>query len=115
MRLVLDEGVPRQLVGALRAAGLDADPFDRAWAGLSNGKLIGKIEIAGYDVLLTNDRNIAAQQSIAGKQVAIVALAFNRRRDVLEHVDEIVQAIRQARPGQHVVMRSDRVRGKITD
>ena len=74
MTVVLDEGVPRSLAGALRAFGLDADPFDPAWIGLRNGVPLRRVEAAGYSVLLTNDKNMAFQQSLKGAGVAVVAL-----------------------------------------
>lgn len=107
MKVVVDEGVPKQLVGALRQAGLDAHRFKRDWRQTSNGALIAAIAADGYEVLLTNDKNIASQQSLKGRAVAVVALPLNRRAAIMTRVADIVDTIRRAKPGQHIVMGLD--------
>lgn len=107
MRVVVDEGVPRQIVKALRERGIDADRFKREWETTSNGELIAAIEAAGYVVLLTNDKNIANQQSLKGSTLAVVALPLNRRSAVMARVDDICDTIRNSKAGQHVVMGLD--------
>ena len=92
MRIVVDEGVPRQLVAALQKAGFDASQFNKAWKGITNGKLIAAVEAGGFDVLVTNDKNMVSQQSLQGRSLAVVALPTNRRA---------------TSPGQHVVMDYD--------
>ena len=110
MKVVLDEGVPRSLAGALRVLGLDADPFDPAWIGLRNGVLLRRVAAAGYAVLLTNDKNIAFQQSLKGARVAVVALPLNRRSAVLARAADIAETIRRAAPGRHLLMNLDGTR-----
>lgn len=110
MKVVVDEGVPRQLVDALRQRDVDASRFVPGWAGMSNGALLRALEEQGFDVLLTNDKNIASQQSLAGRWVAVVALPHNKRSAILERVDDIVDTLRNAEPGQHIVMMLDGTR-----
>ena len=110
MRVVVDEGVPRQLVQALREVGLAADRFRDDWKQITNGELIRAAEAEGYAVLLTNDKNMADQQSLEGKSLAVVALPLNRRAAVMARVGDIADTIRRAKPGQHVVMGLDGTR-----
>ena len=107
MRTVVDEGVPRQLVQALRDHGIDADRFPRHWAALGNGALLRTIEEAGFSVLVTNDKNMAHQQSLQGRSIAVVALPSNKRRLILERVEAIADTVAHAKPGEHVVMGLD--------
>ncbi|SFU41718.1 hypothetical protein SAMN02799631_00572 [Methylobacterium sp. 174MFSha1.1] len=107
MRTVVDEGVPRQLVQALRDYGIDASRFPRHWAALGNGALIRTIEEAGFAVLVTNDKNMAHQQSLRGRTIAIVALPYNKRRLILERAEAIADTITQAGPGEHVAIGLD--------
>lgn len=107
VKVVIDEGVPRQLVQALRERGLEADRFNKNWRETSNGALIALVESAGYDVLLTNDKNIADQQSLKGRSIAVVALPLNRRSAVMGRIDDIADTVSQAKPGQHIVMGLD--------
>ena len=110
MKVVLDEGIPRHLVPALRRDGIDTYRFDKTWAGLTNGDLLSAVERAGYDVLLTNDKNMASQQSLAGRSIAVIALPHNKRRTMLERVPDIVDKLAYAQPGAHIVMALDGTR-----
>lgn len=107
MKVVVDEGVPRQLVGALLNAGFDAHQFKSAWKGIANGKLIAAAEDQGFDILLTNDKNIASQQSLKGRTIAVVALPTNRRATIISRLADIIDTLERVTPGQHVVMDRD--------
>lgn len=107
MKVLLDEGVPRRLVTALRDLGIDTSRFPREWFGMRNGQLIALLEKLGISVLLTNDKNIASQQNLSGRSLAIVALPHNRQPDILQRADDIADTILRARPGQHVLMAWD--------
>jgi hypothetical protein len=41
---------------------------------LTNGELLTAAEEAGFDVLLTTDKNIQYQQNLTGRRIAIVVL-----------------------------------------
>ena len=44
------------------------------WDRLANGALIAAVEAAGFDVLLTTDKNIRYQQNLKNRSLAIVVL-----------------------------------------
>jgi hypothetical protein len=46
----------------------------RGWDKLKNGELLKAAEDAGFDVLLTPDKNIRYQQNLAIRRVALVVL-----------------------------------------
>jgi len=48
----------------------------RGWHKLSNGELLKAAEEAGFDVLLTTDKNIRYQQNLKGRRLAIVVLGI---------------------------------------
>jgi hypothetical protein len=48
---------------------------DRGWDTLSNGDLLAEAERAGFDVLLTADKNMRHQQNLRGRRIAIVVLS----------------------------------------
>ncbi|HEY7387715.1 MAG TPA: hypothetical protein VH640_04355 [Bryobacteraceae bacterium] len=48
---------------------------DRGWDTLSNGDLLAAAEEAGFDVLLTADKNMRYQQNLAGCRIALVVLS----------------------------------------
>jgi hypothetical protein len=53
-------------------------------AGLKNGRLLDAAESAGFDVLITVDRNIPDQQNFGGRSISVVILCglTNRLRDL---------------------------------
>ena len=100
MKIVVDEGVPRQLVGALRQAGLDAHRFRRDWKQSSNGALIAAIEAEGYGLLLTDDIDIADVKELVPTYIGLCRLflvqAFPSKRSVLSVKEEEVLPYRAA-------------------
>jgi hypothetical protein len=44
------------------------------WAGLENGDLLDEAEKASFGVMLTADKNIEKQQSMAGRSIALIVL-----------------------------------------
>lgn len=113
MKLVIDEGVPKQLASALLAAGLDAHKFNKEWRGLKNGALIAMVERSGHAVLLTNDKNLLHQQNLLRRSVAIVSLPLNKRSALMKRVDDFVDTIRRAKPGQHISIGLDGTRTAV--
>ena len=69
--------------------------------GLSNGKLLQAAEEAGFDVLLTTDKNIRYQQNLEGRRLAIVVLGNPQRPAVHRHMDRVVAAVNAAMPGSY--------------
>ncbi len=48
---------------------------ERGWDRLSNGDLLTQAERAGFDVLLTAEKNMRYQQNLAGRRIALVVLS----------------------------------------
>lgn len=100
MRVLLDEHLPldfaKELVGheasTVRAQG---------WSGLKNGELLRAAASAGFEVLLTNDRGIEHQQSLAGLTLSVVVLnsPSNKLHDLRARLAATLEAIGVAQPG----------------
>ena len=103
-RVLLDEGVPRHLAAALQAAGFSVAHYPLPWKQTKNGELLQLAERHEFDVLITNDKNIYAQQNLRGRNLSIIVLPTNLRRVVMERAAEIVDALRQIQPRQYVVI-----------
>ena len=71
MLILLDNNAPRGLVRALTGHAV-TEARERGWATLKNGELLSVAELAGFDVLVTADKNIRHQQNLAGRKIAIV-------------------------------------------
>ena len=71
MRVLLDEQLPRHL--AREIVGHDTSTVQqRGWAGLKNGELLRVAADAGFDVLVTADRNLQFQQNLSQSQLGII-------------------------------------------
>jgi predicted nuclease of predicted toxin-antitoxin system len=92
-RVLLDEGVPRHLAESLDTAGFLAAPYPNSWKQLTNGELLALAEREGFDVLVTNDKNITAQQNLRGRNIAIIVLPSTRRREVMALAAELKRVV----------------------
>ena len=104
--MLLDECVDRGLADAL--AGHDIQTVAGAeWAGLGNGELLRRAQIA-FDVFVTTDRNLQHQQNLPRFDIAVIVLSAptNRLRDLLPLVPRLLEAIKDAQAGHLVVLQS---------
>ena len=92
MLILLDNNAPRGLVRAL-AGHTVIEARERGWATLKNGELLSEAEQAGFDILVTADKNIRYQQNLAGRKVAIVVLTQLRWRLVCKRLSEVASAV----------------------
>lgn len=71
------------------------------WAGKENGELLGVAE-AEFEVLVTVDRKLKYQQSVVGRNIAVVVLVA--RRNKIEFlwplVPELEQILSGINPGE---------------
>ena len=49
--------------------------FENGWSTLQNGALLAAAEAAGFEVLVTTDRNLRYQQDLRNRRIAIVVLS----------------------------------------
>ena len=98
MRVLLDNNAPRGLVRALTAHTV-AEARQHGWAELKNGELLTAAEEAGFDVLVTADKNIRYQQNLKQRKIAVVVLTQLRWRLVRNRLPEIAAAVNSAATG----------------
>ncbi len=104
MRVLIDECLPRQLKGWL-ARYLDVSTVqEMGWANVKNGKLLRAANAAGFDVLLTADKNMHYQQNFDGLNISSVVIPTNRKRLVEKCIPTIRQSLENLQPGLKVVM-----------
>ena len=100
MKILFDNGAPnpiaRNLVGHVVT-------FARkiGWHELENGELIQRAEEAGYEILLSTDKNIRYQQNLVGRKIALVVLGNSQWPMVRLHLDKIVVAVNACTPGSY--------------
>lgn len=99
MLALFDNGTPRTLARYLIAHHAVTEARARGWEQLGNGQLLTAAEAAGFEVLITTDKNIRYQQNLADRKIAIVVLGKGRWSLIKPHVAQIVAAINSATPG----------------
>jgi hypothetical protein len=100
MRVLFDQAVPvpiRSYLGdhEVRTAA------EHGWETLKNGELLAAAEAAGFDVLLTTDKNIRYQQNLSKRTIAIVVLGQQQWPRVRPHVRIVTDAINAATPSSY--------------
>ena len=98
MRVLFDNGTPRGVAHGLPDHTVE-ECRSHGWDTLRNGELLAAAEDAGFDVLLTTDRNIRYQQNLTNRTIAIVVLSKGRWRLIRTRLSEIAAAVAAATPG----------------
>ncbi len=75
---------------------------ERGWDTLSNGELLAAAEQAGFDLLLTADKNMRHQQNFAKRRIALVVLSTPQWPVVKLHLEKIAAAVNAATRGSYV-------------
>jgi hypothetical protein len=73
----------------------------QGWDKLRNGDLLNRAEQAGFEMLLTTDKNMRYQQSLTGRKIAVVILSRQQWVQLRPHVQLVVDAINLAAPGSY--------------
>jgi hypothetical protein len=75
---------------------------DRGWDRLGNGDLLAAAEDAGFDVLVTADKNIRHRQNLAGRRMALVVMSTPQWPVVKLHLERIAAAVNAATLSSYV-------------
>ena len=100
MRILFDQGTPAPLIPFLEGHTV-TQAKDLGWDRLVNGELLKAAEESGFEVLLTTDKNMTAQQNLKARVIAIVVLGNSQWRIVQRHVRKIAIAVGGATPGSY--------------
>ena len=98
MLVLFDHGTPRSVARFLTGHTV-VEAVARGWDRLSNGALLKAAEDAGFEVLLSTDKNIRYQQNMRERRIAIVILGNSRRPDVHRYIQRVMEAVNAATPG----------------
>ena len=99
MRNLFDQGTPAPLAAVLTGHTVEKVRA-LGWDTLVNGELLTAAEAAGFEVLITTDKNLRYQQNLTGRAIAIVVLGTPQWPVVRAHVDRVVAAVNAANPRQ---------------
>ncbi len=100
MKILFDNGTPKPIAVSLTGHEIT---YARqiGWHEMENGELIQQAEQAGYDVLLSTDKNIRYQQNLTRRKIALVVLGNQQWPLVRLHLDRIATAVNACTPGSY--------------
>lgn len=98
MKVLLDEMLPADVAGLLPDHEV-VSVQQAGYKGLKNGELLRRAADDGYDVLLTADRNLPAQQNIPAARIAVVLVRGSKTSEVAAQAEAVEAAIAVAQPG----------------
>ena len=100
MLILFDNGTPRGLARFLTGHSVE-EARTRGWEELANGELIDLAEQAGFEVMVTTDKNIRHQQNLKAHKIALVVLEHSQWPMVKLVAENIVAAVNGAKPGSY--------------
>jgi hypothetical protein len=101
MLILFDNGVPAPLRHALKGHVI-VEAYERGWDRLLNGELIAAAEAAGFDVLVTTDKNIRFQQNLKDLRIAFVVLGNQQWPTLRRFLEKVTAAVNAATPGSYI-------------
>jgi predicted nuclease of predicted toxin-antitoxin system len=101
LKVLLDQNAPRPLARFL-AHHQVIRSAELGWSSLKNGELLQAAEQDGFDVMVTPDRNLAYQQNLRERLLAIVVLPSGRWPEIEPHVPAVAVAVDRAKPSSYV-------------
>ena len=95
MKVLFDYNLPYKLRSAM--AGSSSHQIlstgYMGWADLKNGELLHTAESNGFEVFVTSDKSLKAEQNLTGRKLAIIVLTANNWPIVKAYIPTILEAI----------------------
>jgi hypothetical protein len=101
VRILIDECLPTRCRTWFSGHIVETVEF-RGWKGVLNGALLARAVAAGFEVLLTADRQMYRQHDFSRLPLAVVVTPGNRLSVLNGLRDTIVAAVERATPGDYV-------------
>lgn len=99
VKVLFDQGTPAPLRRSL-AAHVVHTAYEMGWFTLTNGELLRAAESAGFEAIVTTDKNIRHQQDIAGRRFGVLVLPTTDWATIRRHIAEVVESLGAVRPGE---------------
>lgn len=101
MHILFDHGTPAPLRSFLTGHTIRRAK-EEGWDTFNNGELLQAAEEAGFDVLVTTDKNLRYQQNLADRKIAIVVLVTGQWPVLRKRVEPVITAVNTATPGSYI-------------
>lgn len=99
MKVLFDQGTPVPLRRALAGHAVST-AYEMGWSTLTNGEFLRAAEAAGFEILVTTDKNLRHQQNLTGRKLGVLVLPTTDWATIRVHTDRIVAALAAVRPGE---------------
>jgi len=100
MRVLFDQATPVPIRSYMQQHEVRT-AAQEGWDTLKNGELLSVAEAAGFDVLLTTDKNIRFQQNLSERKIAVVVLGQQQWPKLRPRVRLVAEAVNAATPGSY--------------
>ena len=102
---MLDENLPRPMAKLFQPPLEVISVHDMGWAEMKNGELIAEMQRAGFEFLLTADKNLQYQQNLSNIPIRLVVLHTfdNRLKNLVRYVTQIQETIFNASDAEQVI------------
>lgn len=100
MKILFDQGTPVPLRRHLEGHNVTT-AYEQGWSKLLNGQLLEVAERAGYELLITTDKNLRYQQNLHDRRLAILVLGTTSWPRIQQHIDAIRTRITQMSAGSY--------------
>ena len=98
MKVLFDHNVPHKLRHSLvNHAVITAD--EMGWSQLENGQLLRAAEDAGFEVMITGDKNLSYQQNLRERKIALIVLSTNNWNVVKLQPQLVIALLSLVTPG----------------
>ena len=98
MLILFDHSTPAPLRYALKGHAV-VEAIERGWDRLANGALLDAAEAAGFELLVTTDKNMHQQQNLTGRKISIVVLGNAQWPVLRRYVERVATVVNAATPG----------------
>ena len=98
MLILFDHSTPAPLRYALKGH-VVIEATERGWDRLANGALLDAAEAAGFELMVTADKNMHYQQNLTGRKISILVLGNAQWPILRRYVQRVVTAVNATTPG----------------
>jgi hypothetical protein len=106
LKVLFDQGTPVPLRNHFSSHHVST-AYELGWSTLKNGELLAAAESNGFEVFVTTDTNLAYQQNLFNRKIAIVVLSTTSWPRIQKSVAAILSAIDAARPNSYQIVSID--------
>ena len=103
MLILFDQGTPVGIRNYLHGHVVKT-AREQGWSTLLNGELLDAAQEAGFEILLTADKNLVYQQNLSSRKIAIVVLGNSRWSLIEPALPLISDAVNAAKPASYTLI-----------